>query len=54
VPCPSLFADWIEDLAGRGVTGGCHASPPQYCPTNTVLRQQMAAFLVKTFGLQLY
>jgi len=54
VPCPSPFADWIEDLAGRAVTGGCQASPPLYCPTSSVLRQQMAAFLVKTFGLQLY
>jgi len=54
VPCPSQFADWIEDLAGRSITGGCQVSPPLYCPTNSVLRQQMAAFLVKTFGLQLY
>jgi hypothetical protein len=54
VPCPSQFADWIEDLAGRSITGGCSVSPPLYCPLNSVLRQQMAAFLVKTFGLQLY
>ncbi len=54
VPCPSQFADWIEDLNGRSITGGCQASPPLYCPTNSVLRQQMAVFLVKTFGLQLY
>jgi hypothetical protein len=54
VPCPSQFADWIEDLAGRGITGGCQVNPPLYCPTNSVLRQQMAAFLVKTFSLQLY
>ncbi len=54
VPCPSQFADWIEDLNGRSITGGCQASPPLYCPTNAVLRQQMAVFLVKTFGLQLY
>jgi hypothetical protein len=53
VPCPSQFANWIEDLAGRGITGGCQASPPLYCPVSSVLRQQMAAFLVKTFGLQL-
>ncbi len=54
VPCPSQFADWIEDLAGRSITGGCSVTPPLYCPLNSVLRQQMAAFLVKTFGLQLY
>jgi S-layer homology domain len=54
VPCPSQFADWIEDLGGHGITGGCSVSPPLYCPLNSVLRQQMAAFLVKTFGLALY
>jgi hypothetical protein len=54
VPCPSLFADWIEELYNRGVTGGCSASPLLYCPTNPVTRGQMAPFLVKTFGLVLY
>ena len=39
--------DWIEDLAGRGIAGGCSVSPPLYCPLNSVLRQQIAAFLVK-------
>ena len=32
VPCPSQFADWIEDLAGRSITGGCSVTPPLYCP----------------------
>ncbi len=54
VPCPSQFANWIEDLGGRSITGGCSVSPPLYCPLSSVLRQQMAVFLVKTFGLQLY
>jgi len=52
VPCPGEFANWIEDLHGMGVTGGC--APGLYCPLNPVLRQQMAALLVKTFGLRLY
>jgi hypothetical protein len=54
VPCPSLFADWVEDLYARGITGGCSASPLLYCPTNAVTRGQMAPFLVKTFSLVLY
>jgi hypothetical protein len=54
VACPSLFADWIEELYNRGVTGGCSASPLLYCPTNPVTRGQMAPFLVKTFALTLY
>jgi len=45
VPCPSTFADWIEALAAEGITGGCGGG--NYCPTNPVLRQQMAVFLLK-------
>jgi hypothetical protein len=50
VPCPSLFADWIEDLAAQGITGGCGGG--NYCPQNVTTRGQMAVFLVKTFCLQ--
>jgi len=49
VTCPSLFADWIEELAAEGITGGCGGS--NYCPANPVRRDQMAAFLYNTFGL---
>jgi len=56
VPCTpgTGFSDWIEELASRGITGGCNLAPPLYCPTNPNNRGQMAAFLVKTFGLALY
>ena len=54
VSCPGIVCDFIEDLYSQGITGGCQASPLLYCPGNTNLRQQMAVFLVKTFGLQLY
>jgi IPT/TIG domain/S-layer homology domain len=46
VPCPSLFANWIEALAAAGITGGCGGG--NYCPNSAVTRQQMAAFLLKT------
>jgi hypothetical protein len=52
VPCSSNFARWINELVARGVTAGCGGN--NYCPTNPVARQQMAVFLVKTFGLLLY
>src|SRR5262249_55599153 len=48
VTCPSLFADWIEELYAEGITGGCSASPLLYCPNDTVTRQQMSAFLLKS------
>jgi len=48
------FAPWIELLAYYQIAGGCQAAPPLYCPTDATRRKQMAVFLVKTFGLQLY
>ena len=45
-------ADWIEDIANRGVTGGCDAVP-NYCPTRSVTRAEMAVFLTKMFGIPL-
>jgi hypothetical protein len=47
VPCPSLFADWIEQLAAENITGGCGLG--NYCPLDPVRRDQMAAFLFNTF-----
>jgi len=50
VACPgNPFADWIEQLAAEGITGGCGGS--NYCPTQPVRRDQMAAFLYNTFQL---
>jgi hypothetical protein len=44
-------ADWIEQLAAEGITGGCGGD--NYCPASAVNRDQMAVFLVKTFGLSI-
>jgi hypothetical protein len=52
VPRPSQYADWIENLSTRGVTGGCDLVP-NYCPTRPVSRGEMAVFLTKMFGLPL-
>jgi hypothetical protein len=49
VPCPSQFADWIEQLAAENITGGCGGG--NYCPSQAVRRDQMAAFLYNTFDL---
>jgi len=49
VPCSSGFARWINELARRGITGGCGGG--NYCPTAPNTRGQMAVFLVSTFGL---
>jgi hypothetical protein len=54
VPCSSPFSDYVEYQFNTGITSGCSASPPLYCPTDPTKRKQMAAFLVKTFALHLY
>jgi len=40
---------WIEQLAAEGITVGCGNG--NYCPEGIVTRDQMAVFLVRTFGL---
>ena len=46
VPPTSPFCRWIEDLARRGVVGGCGGG--NYCPSLPVTREQMAVFALKT------
>jgi glucose/arabinose dehydrogenase len=52
VPCPSTpqfpFSDWIERLAGEGITGGCLTNPLRYCPDRSVTRAEMAVLLLRT------
>ena len=46
VPCTGgPFDPWIEELASFEITGGCGGG--NYCPNDTVTRQQMAVFLLK-------
>jgi hypothetical protein len=45
------FYGYIEEMAVRGITLGCSVNPPLYCPSASVTRAQMAAFLVRAFDL---
>jgi hypothetical protein len=49
VPLSYWAVAWIEQLAAEGITTGCGNN--NYSPTATVNRDQMAVFLVRTFGL---
>jgi hypothetical protein len=49
VPCTSPFAPWVNELARRGIAGGCGGG--NYCPGSPVTRGDMAIFLTVTFGL---
>jgi carboxypeptidase T len=51
VPSQNPFYAHIEEMALREITLGCSDNPPLYCPTATVTRAQMAAFLVRAFNL---
>jgi Kelch motif protein/S-layer family protein len=46
VPASSGFCKWVEELARRGVVGGCTATT--YCPTASATREQMAVFVLRT------
>jgi len=37
--------DWIHQLYDAGITNGCSANPPLYCPEQDVSRAEMAVFL---------
>jgi hypothetical protein len=57
-PCRGIFADvsceytanadYIEALYDEGVTAGCATDPLRYCPSQPVLRSQMAVFILKS------
>jgi hypothetical protein len=51
VPPSNPFYNFIEQMALRGITLGCGSNPPAYCPAQDVTREQMAAFIVRAFGL---
>lgn len=49
VATADFAANFIEQLSMDGITAGCGAG--NYCPEAPVNRDQMAVFLVGTFGL---
>ena len=51
VPPENAFYSFIDRMAVLGITLGCSSNPPLYCPSDSVTRAQMAAFLVRAFSL---
>jgi 2',3'-cyclic-nucleotide 2'-phosphodiesterase (5'-nucleotidase family) len=49
VPTTHWAAAWIKELATEGITTGCTATT--FCPGAYATRSEMAAFLVRAFGL---
>jgi hypothetical protein len=51
VPPSHPFFQFIQALAAAGITGGCSATPPLYCPDDPITRGQMAVFISRALGL---
>jgi hypothetical protein len=50
VPKTSPFWAFVEALYANGITNGCKAAPPLYCPQQRVTRAQMAALICRAAG----
>ncbi len=50
VPLNHDFHRYIEALFDAGITGGCSASPRQFCPDSPVTRGEMAVFIERAMG----
>lgn len=50
VPPENVFYNFIDRLAELGITVGCQVSPPLFCPSDAVRRDQMAAFIIRGLG----
>jgi hypothetical protein len=48
VPTNNNLAAWIEQLFADRITTGCGQNPARYCPDQTVTREQMAVFLLRS------
>jgi hypothetical protein len=51
VPPANVFYNFIDRLAVLQITLGCTPDHVMYCPSDSVTRAQMAAFLVRAFNL---
>jgi hypothetical protein len=51
VPPANVFYNFIDRMAVLNITLGCTPDHLFYCPTDPVVRKQMAAFLVRAFNL---
>lgn len=51
VPASHPYFRFIEALAAAGITTGCSATPPLYCPDNPLTRGEAAVLFGKALGL---
>jgi hypothetical protein len=46
VPSTNQFFPFVQRLADLGITNGCQASPPMFCPNASINQGQMAKFVI--------
>lgn len=46
VPASNPLFPFVQALADSGITNGCQASPPLFCPNTTITQGQMAKFMI--------
>jgi hypothetical protein len=47
------YNDEANMLKTYGITNGCYASPPQYCPSQALLRESAAVFIIRAIYVAL-
>jgi len=50
VPFNHWAYNMIMAISDAGITGGCSADPPQFCPENSVTRAMMAVLMLASLG----
>jgi subtilisin family serine protease len=48
VPSNNWAYPFIQTIYNKGITSGCSKTPPLYCPSNTVTRAEVSAFIIKS------
>ena len=48
VPSSSSFSDYINVLSSWQITKGCSSTPPLFCPTDLVTRDQLATLIIRS------
>lgn len=54
VPTTSNYYVSSANLYNLGITAGCNLSPFEFCPTSSILRREVAIFLVRAWSIALY
>jgi len=43
---PDYYFDFANLMDTQGITAGCQANPPEYCPNSSITHGEIAVFLV--------